>query len=363
MIARTSSAAWVKGVIDMFAAEGLDVEDLFDMAGLDAASLNDPAMRFLIDDVSLLWQLAVARSGKATLGLSRELTMTYGNLDVVAYAMMTCQTLLEGLNRLARYMNVVSDAATFALTPTADGHWLELGHLGGERPVPRQRVEFGMLTVLTHCSWITGRDLRALSVEFVYPDPPDLGLHREAFQCPLRFGQGANRALLSTADLALPLSGRNAALATLHERLAEQRLDALHGARTSHLVRELIAARVAGPDLSRERIAASLHISSRTLQRRLEDEGTSFQQLRDDTRRELAQRYLREPVSSSLSRVAELLGFEDQSNLFRACKRWFGESPGQYRARFGARQLVIPAALPTQDAMSSRIAPKASLNP
>ena len=141
-------------------------------------------------------------------------------------------------------------------------------------------------------------------------------------------------------------------------------LHALQGARTSHLVRELIAAHVAAPDLSRERIAASLHISSRTLQRRLEDEGTSFQQLRDETRRELAQRYLREPVSSSLSRVAELLGFEDQSNLFRACKRWFGESPGQYRARFEVRQLAIAvAAPPTQETMSSRIAPKASLKP
>ena len=363
MIARTSSAAWVKGVVEMFAAEGLDVDELFEMAGLDIASLNDPAMRFLIDDVSLLWELAVARSGKATLGLSRELTMTYGNLDVVAFAMMTCQTLLEGLNRLARYMNVVSDAATFALTPTAGGHWLELGHLGGERPVPRQRVEFGMLTVLTHCSWITGRVLHPLGVEFVYPDPLDPRPHNDAFRCPLRFGQGANRALLSTADLALPLSGRNTTLATVHEKLAEQRLHALQGARTSHLVRELIAARVAAPDLSRECIAASLHISSRTLQRRLEDEGTSFQQLRDETRRELAQRYLREPVSSSLSRVAELLGFEDQSNLFRACKRWFGESPGQYRARFGARQLAIAASPTTQEAMSSRIAPKAALKP
>jgi AraC-like DNA-binding protein len=335
MIARTSSATWVKGVTDVFAAEGLDVEDLFDMAGLDVAALHDPAMRFLIDDVSVLWELAAARSGKATLGLSRELAMTYGNLDVVAYAMMTCQTLLEGLHRLARYMNVVSDAATFALAPTSGGYWLELGHLGGERPVPRQRVEFGMLTVLTHCSWITGRDLQPLSVEFVYPDPPDPRRHAEAFRCPLRFGQKANRALLRTADLALPLSGRNTTLATLHESLAEQRLDALHGSRTSHLVRDLIAARVAGAHLTREDIASSLHLSSRTLQRRLEEEGTSFQQLRDDTRRELAQRYLRGPGSGSLSRVAELLGFEDQSNLFRACKRWFGESPGKYRARLG----------------------------
>ena len=84
-----------------------------------------------------------------------------------------------------------------------------------------------MLTVLTHCSWITGRVLHPLGVEFVYPDPLDPRPHNDAFRCPLRFGQGANRALLSTADLALPLSGRNTTLATVHEKLAKQRLHAL----------------------------------------------------------------------------------------------------------------------------------------
>jgi AraC-like DNA-binding protein len=78
-------------------------------------------------------------------------------------------------------------------------------------------------------------------------------------------------------------------------------------------------------------------MSDRTLQRRLQAEGTSFQQLLDDTRREMAQLYLRRP-DASIKRVAEQLGFEDPSNLFRACKRWFGESPGAYRARFAAQQ-------------------------
>jgi len=334
MIARTSSAAWVKGVVDMFSAEGLDTLSLFESAGLDIGALDDPQVRFAIDDVSLLWSLAVERSGKATLGLSRDLATTYGNFDVVAYAMMACPTLHEGLERLARYMNVVSDAATFTLTECADGCWLELGHMGGERPVPRQRVEFGMLTLLTYCCWITGRELQVEAVEFVYPEPARAKPHRDAYRSALRFGQRANRALLRTADLALPLSRRNAVLAVVHEKLAEQRLAALGHLRTSPRVRELIASRLTQPDLCREDVAAALHISSRTLQRRLESEGTSFQQLRDDTRRELAQLYLREPSNNPLSRVAERLGFEDQSNLFRACKRWFGQSPGQYRARF-----------------------------
>jgi len=335
MIARTSSSGWVRGVVEMFAAEGVDVDALFRDAGLDIAPLNDPAGRFSIDDVSVLWEMAVARSGKATLGLSKELAETYGKLGVVGYAMMASPDLLSALRQMARYMNVVSNAATFALAEDGDGYWFELGHMGGERPVPRQRVEFGMLTMLSFCSWITGRELRATAVEFVYPDPLDSRPHREVFGCPVRFGQAANRALLRKIDLALPLSARDPAMATLHSRLVEEELERLEGARISRHVSDILAAGSWQTEPRREQVAALLKISDRTLQRRLQAEGTSFQRLLDDTRRELAQKYLRKP-RNSLRHVAELLGFEDQSNLFRACKRWFGESPGRYRARFNA---------------------------
>ena len=334
MITRTSSSAWVRGVVEMFAAEGIDVPALFRDAGLDIAALHDPAGRFSIDDVSALWEMAVARSGKATLGLSRELALTYGKLGVVGHAMMACPTLLAALQQLVRYMNVVSNAATFSLAPDVDGHWFELGHLGGERPVPRQRVEFGMLTMLGFCSWITGRELQARVVEFVYPAPDDPTPHLEVFGCDVHFGRGANRALLRQDDLELPLSARDPEMAALHARLVEDELERLEGARTSHQVRQLLAERLAHAEPRRKDIADALNISERTFQRRLQAERTSFQQLLDETRRELAQQYLRRP-RNSLRHVADLLGFEDQSNLFRACKRWFGESPGTYRARFG----------------------------
>lgn len=345
MIARTSSAAWVRGVVDMFVAEGLDAPALFDAAGLDIALLDDPAGRLSIDDVSLLWELAVVRSGKATLGLSRALAARHGNLGMVRYAMMACPTLGEALHRLVRYMNVVSNAATFALTPAAGGHWFELGHQGGERPVPRQRVEFGMLTMLTSCNAFTGRELQAEAVEFVYPEPPDRRPHEQAFGCPVHFGRSGNRALLRDADLALPLAARDPALATMLERLVEQELERLDGARTSARVLEILQAQPGQPEPRREQVAAALHLSDRTLQRRLHDEGTSFQRLLDESRRERAQQLLRRP-QTSLKRAAELLGFEDPSNLFRACKRWFGMSPGQYRSRFchdGAMPAPAPA--------------------
>ncbi|WP_395699757.1 AraC family transcriptional regulator [Aquabacterium sp.] len=334
MIERTSSSAWVRGVIDMFVAEGLDIGALFAEAGLDPRLLEDPAGRFTIDDVSLLWTLAVQRSGKPTLGLSRERAATYGKLGVVGYAMMACPTLLQALQRLQRYMDVVSNAATFALTEEAQGCWFVLGHLGGERPVPRQRVEFGMLTMLSFCSWITGREFNAAVVEFVDPPSPHAALHEAVFGCPVRYGCAANRALLRWADLALPLPARDAAIAALHERLVEQELERLSGASTSQRVRHYLATRLSQAEPRREQAAVALKLSDRTLQRRLHEEGTSFQQLLDDTRRELAQVYLKRP-RNSLKQVAQQLGFEDPSNFFRACKRWFGESPGAYRARYG----------------------------
>jgi AraC-like DNA-binding protein len=171
-------------------------------------------------------------------------------------------------------------------------------------------------------------------VEFVDPPPADARRHEAAFGCPVRFGQAANRALLHRSDLALPLSARDPTLAALHDRLVEDELEKLAaGAPTSLRVRQQLAMRLREAEPRREQIAAALSVSDRTLQRRLQAEGTSFQQLLDDTRRELAQKYLRKP-RTPLRDVAALLGFEDQSNLFRACKRWFGESPGRYRARF-----------------------------
>ena len=86
----------------------------------------------------------------------------------------------------------------------------------------------------------------------------------------------------------------------------------------------------------RDQVARELSMSERTLQRRLEQESTSFHQLLDETRRALAERQLGR-LHLSLAEAAYLLGFADQSSFFRACKRWFGVPPGQYRSTLHKR--------------------------
>lgn len=329
---RTSSAAWLEGVLAMFEAEGLDVQALLRDAGFDPDSLHRQNARFPVDEITLLWQLAVARVGKPTLGLSRDLAVTHSNLGTVGHAMTCGPDLKTSLGSLTRYMAVISDATTFSMSDDPRGHWMSLEHSGGSLPIPRQRVEYALLTLFTFACWVTRRELRPLAVEFVYPAPPDDRAHREAFGCDVRFNCGANRLLLSTADMTTHLPTHHPVLAEMHEHLLEDQLSQLGQTTTSSLVCAEIARRLQQGEPRRQDVAAGLGIAERTLQRRLQEESVSFQSLLDRTRRELAQQYLAEQ-RHTLTDVADLLGFVDTSNFFRACKRWFGLPPAQYRAR------------------------------
>ncbi|NDZ16456.1 AraC family transcriptional regulator [Variovorax sp. WS11] len=345
---RTSSAAWLEGVLTMFEAEGLNVQALLRDAGFDRESLNREDTRFAVDQVTMLWQLAVARVGKPTLGLSRGLAATCSRLGTVGHAMSCTPDLRTGLGTLTRYMPVISDATVFSMSSDPRGSWMSLEQGGGSLPIPRQRTEYAMLTVFTLCQWLTRRELRPLAMEFVHPAPVDERLYREAFGCEIRFNARANRMLLSDADMTVPLPTQHAALATMHTELLENQLAQLGQTSTSARVCAEIARRLQQGEPRRQDVAAGLGLAERTLQRRLQEESVSFQALLDRTRRELARQYLAE-ARHTLHEVADLLGFVDASNFFRACKRWFGLPPAQYRARLwhdaGGPAVTVPGAL------------------
>lgn len=333
---RSSSCTWVKGLAEMFASRGLDVPRLFDAAGIAAARLECPAERFGVDEVSRLWELAVAWSGDSALGLDRALTLKHVNFDVVGYAMLSSPDLRAGLEAFARYLALISDAATFQVVPATGGTaWLVLGHTGNTRPVPRQRFAYGLLSLLTLCQWLVRREVRPLAAEFKFEAPPDLRAYQRAFEGPLRFGQPENQLLLSGADLEAAIPSRNPALLALHEQVMDERLAALGRATTSYRVSDEIIRRLHRGEPRREDVAASLALADRTLQRRLQAENTSFQEVLDASRRELARKYLADS-RYTLHQVADQLGFGDASNFFRACKRWFGVPPGQYREQLAA---------------------------
>lgn len=332
MSKRMTAAIWVKGMAEMLAAEGMDVRALLAAAGIDPAALEAPGARLQTEKISRAWELAAERSGNPAIGLAQHHVARPASFDVVGYTMMSCADLQGAFERLIRYLLILSDALTMTMSQEPAGWRLTFVLFGGDRPVPRQRVEFILVTVIGFCRWISGRAVYPLAAELPYPAPVDPAPYRAAFRCPVSFDAPRASLLFARADLTVPLPTSNPLLAELHDRFAGEYLKHFDHAQTSYRVREVIVRRLPDGGPRRDEVASELHMSERTLQRRLEEEATSFGQLLDDTRRELAEQYLGR-LHLTLAQAAYLLGFADQSSFFRACKRWFDLSPGQYRSQ------------------------------
>jgi AraC-like DNA-binding protein len=329
---RTTSSAWMRGVAKTFEAQGLNAAALFAEVGLSIKSLDDPDYRWPTEETSRLWTLATERSGNTDIGLSNPHLPRPDQYGIVGYAMMSSPNLFIGLTRLIRYLCLVSDAVNISLEPGIGGRWVQLELFGGECPIPRQRYDYAILTLLTLCRWMLGRPLKPLNACFCYPAPLSIAAYNEAFSVPLQFDAKFSGFLVSDEDLACRLPTAFPELADLHERIAGQALRKFIKADTTHRARQAIARHLQDGNPLRSTIAAELNMSDHTFQRRLATEGTSFTDVVDDTRKELAQHHLADP-HITLAEIAYLLGYADQSTFFRASQRWFGESPGDYRTR------------------------------
>ena len=326
-----TSAVWVWGIAEMLTAEGLDARALLAAAEIDPADLESVSARVPTERISRLWELAAERSGNPAIGLRQHRVARPAAFDVVGYTMMSCANLQGAFERLRRYLLILSDALTMTLTEDSGRYRIGLALFGGARPVPRQRIEFVMVNLVSLSCWISGREIRAAAVELAYPAPADPAPYREVFGCPVSFAAPANGLSFAMADMTSPLPTSNPVLAEMHERFAGTYLRRFDDAQTSYRCREVIIRRLPDGEPRRDQVAGELCMSERTLQRRLEEESTSYVQLLDNTRRELAEQYLGGGMHLSLAQAAYLLGFADQSSFFRACKRWFEVSPGQYR--------------------------------
>jgi AraC-like DNA-binding protein len=170
-------------------------------------------------------------------------------------------------------------------------------------------------------------------VRFRQSAPDDRNEHDRLFRALIRFNSAVNGIVLPRRSLDLPLVKSDPGLCAVLERHMSTLLDKMPRTMSYSIrVRELIANELSTATPSATAAARKLHMSRRTLQRLLEAEGTTFSELVDDLRRELATRYLREPAIA-IAEVAFLLGFSEASAFHRAFKRWQGTTPAAYRAK------------------------------
>ncbi|MBC8000375.1 MAG: AraC family transcriptional regulator [Leptolyngbya sp.] len=340
----TFSIALIRNSLHYAAAQGIDPKQLCQAIDLDPALLDQPDSRVTGATSRALWHAMVEQTGDRDVGLHIGERFNLAALGIVGYVLFNCQTFGQVIDKLSRYMCLFSQGVSLHITCLPGEvvcDWEVVSHVKNYLlEEPRQAIEVTMSGLLTVARTLTGRSLRPLAASFQHTCPPDISEHQRIFGTSVQFSQPQNRIVLEAACLDWAVVSANASLLSMFEQHAESMLANLNQADTYtyQVIRE-ITQLLRGDVPTIETVAQRLLTSVRNLQRSLQAESTTYQQLLDDTRKELAVRYLQQP-HTSIHDVAFLLGFSEPSAFHRAFKRWTGQTPREYRFSVRTKETV-----------------------
>lgn len=326
----TSLASWTRALRKQLDALGLDSAALCKQAGLDPQLMDDPNARYPLSATSRLWALAVQVSGDPAIGLRVSRFVSPTTFHALGYALVASGSLREVFERIVRYHPVVSDALKLELSREGERYRFRLLQPPGSPAPALEAIDAFAAIYVRTCRNRLGRDYAPLAVYLRRPEPVDPTPWHTVFRAPLFFGAEEDRLEFAARDFDSHLDDANPELAEHNETVLKRTLAQLQPLTWERKVRAAIEAQLPDGEPSAERIAQALHLSVRSLQRHLADEGCRFDALLNDCRQNLALQHLRDP-QCSLAEISHLLGFADTSSFNRAFKRWTGMTPGQFR--------------------------------
>jgi AraC-like DNA-binding protein len=332
-IATTSTLAMLRTA----EVRGFRTDDLLEAVGITREVVEDPDARIPAPLVLALWESLRSRCGDAALHLAAPTILPFGAYRVIDYLVDSSATVGEAIDRFARFFRLIADAMRLTIEVDGELSRLELCLAQGGA-VPGLYVDYVFAALVGRIRMKPRRGLRVWGVELRHVAPADASAYIECFQAPVRFAAAADRLYFHVAEWRAPMDNADAALAELleaHAQMLSSRIpDAADGFVAA--VRNAYAASL--PDEAHANgVARRLHVSTRTLQRKLVAAGTTFRAVCDTSRHGLAQAYLSDP-NVSLSEVAFLLGFSDQTSFARAFRRWTGVPPGVWRSGATSRR-------------------------
>jgi AraC-like DNA-binding protein len=289
-----------------------------------------PDRRFPLSATTRLWQLAARETGDENLGLWVSRHSTHTTFHALGYAFMASRTLLEAMQRVVRFNGMVSDAANVELLSIGDNYALSWALASDTLRPADEAMEAVIAAILRACRRLSGRDFHPLKVRLSRARPRLEKPFNDFFRCEIEYDALGYGLEFLGDDLERPLPESNEDLARSNDRLGEEYLARLDLGSVTTRLRTLLANELPSGIRSHENYARLLGMSGRSLQRKLSAEGTSFNQVLNETRCALAKSYLAAGQRHSLTEIAFLLGFSDASSFSRAFHRWTGVAPSAY---------------------------------
>ena len=315
------------------------LKDWLDQRGLDARNLRPELARWSNQENVPVdaWRNMLANGlalvpGEPAPELEVGACVTPGHVGVLGYLVLATDTLAEAMLAYQRYETLFYGTRLAQIEFLADE--AEIRWPPSDNELGQQADGVAIAALVTFLRSQIDHPPPPSSISFLYDVGTEAAQAYDAFfGCPVIWNDSHVRVRFPLCYLSLPMPRRDPTLRRLLDRQAQAMLQALPQSSEADLQMQRVVLRML-PDgePSLAKAARAMHMSPRTLQRRLARHGLSWQQWLDRSREQLAQQYLGD-TSLTLADIALLLGFSEQSAFNRAYRRWTGRSPGRDRRR------------------------------
>jgi AraC-like DNA-binding protein len=317
---------------------GIDPRAMLRKVRLPLEALERPDLRIAVASMRRLLEASVAASGVEEFGLLMAERGALANLGPVALVVRAQATIGDALKALARFIHIHHEGMRLAIEPAGDIVILTIRLRGGLPRAPRPSAEMALGSLHRIIRALAGEDWRPLEAHLTHSPPRNRKYYRTFFGCPLIFNAAVDALVISARDLDRPIPSAHPLIASY----IEKRVEAIDvrprqwDARVAEVVRTLLT----DGDCSVDRVAEHFGCTRRTIHRHLAECGTSFSEILDAERADLALRLI-EDRNRPLASVAEMLGFSAQSAMARWFKGRFGRSVTEWRS--DAREQALAA--------------------
>ena len=321
---------WLLAIADTLRYRGANCEQVFARAGMNYRDLVEQRGLSPGAATTRLWKEAVSASGDPALGLSVSRHIHATSFHALGFALQCSSSSLSMLRRMVRHNRLISNIVELQLHDMGETICVRSLPVNPDLPPCAESFDASLSLIVRVARRLSANHLNPLAVDLCRPPPVDEQPYRAVFGCELAYSAKENRISWRKADLDIAMRSANHALARQLDDLVEAEIRARYEQSVVSQVQALLLEQLPDGEPTQEKIAGQLHMSLRSLQRRLEAEHTSYKALLEATRLHLAKLYLSQE-KFSLVEISDLLGFRDQSSFSRSFKRWMGMSPRHYR--------------------------------
>lgn len=324
-------SGWVVAIDRALEHYQLNSEEIFTKFGLNFNQTRDANSRFPVTRVSQVLLEADRQCTDENFGLLVAKYNRTTSWHALGISILSSQNMKETFERLILYKNIFFTELEVEMKTTSDICILQFSFSDAYQSL----LSFIDMDAIIATFILTGRYLaqehfKAVQVELCRPPPNCVDGFNRLFKCPINFNAEHNRIYFQSRNLLKPLLTANRDLALLSDKLTQEYLQRLEKHDIINQLYLKLSDSIGSELLSQKRMAESMFMSERTLQRRLQQAGSSYQEILDQLRIERALNYLQQR-HLSINKISELLGFSKVGSFTRAFKRWKGLSPNQYR--------------------------------